>query len=128
MEVPMAVEFNLTREVPEGIPNIAILHLGGWLDAQSEKTLVEGVQKAKHEGAEYVLLELSGLDTITSAGIRGIQKSFAVMTPTGDDSVIGRLKLCSAQPRIYQVLKMTGVLISVPMYESQDTALESFGK
>jgi len=124
----MGVEFKLTREVPDGTPNVAILHLGGWLDIQSEKTLVEGVQKARNEGAEHVLLELSGLDTITSAGIRGIQKSFAVMTPQGEDSVIGRLKLCSAPPQIYQVLKITGVLISAPMYESQDIALESFGR
>jgi stage II sporulation protein AA (anti-sigma F factor antagonist) len=124
----MGMEFKLTREVPQGKPNVAILHLGGWLDIQSEKILVEAMQKARNEGAEYVLLELSGLDTITSAGIRAIQKSFAIMTPKGEDSVIGRLKLCSAPPQIYQVLKLTGMLISIPVYESQDIAIESFGK
>ena len=124
----MGVEFKLTKEVPADKPNVAVLHLGGWLDIQSENALVEAVRNAKDEGAEYVLLELSDLHTVTSAGIRGIQRAFGVMTPGHDESMIGRLTLCSAPPQVYQVLKITGVLISTPMYESQDIALGSFGK
>ncbi|MFH1184882.1 MAG: STAS domain-containing protein [Chloroflexota bacterium] len=123
----MGVEFELTKEVPQGKPTVAVLHLGGWLDAQSEGTLVEAVQKAKDEGAKYVLLELSGVSTMTSAGIRAIQKSFGIMTPKGE-TVIGRLKLCNASPQIYEVLSTTGMLASVPMYESPDIAIDSFGK
>jgi anti-anti-sigma regulatory factor len=115
MESSMGIEFNLTREVPQGKPNIAVLRLSGWLDAQSE------------EGAEYVLLDMSGVDTITSAGIRGIQKSFGIMTPKGE-TVSRRLKLCNAAPQIYEVLSITGVLLSAPMYESPDIAIDSFGK
>ena len=124
----MGVEFKLTKAVPADKPNVAVLHLGGWLDIQSENALVEAVRNAKDEGAEYVLLELSDLDTVTSAGIRGIQRAFGVMTPRNDESMIGRLTLCSTPPQVYQVLKITGVLISTPMYESQDIALGSFGK
>jgi anti-anti-sigma factor len=123
----MSVEFKLTRKVPQDKPNVAVLHLSGWLDAQAEDQLVSAVQKARDLGAEYVLLELGGITTLTSAGIRGIQKSFGIMTPKGE-TVTGRLKLCSAPPQVYEVLSITGILISTPMYESADIAIDSFGK
>jgi 23S rRNA (guanosine2251-2'-O)-methyltransferase len=123
----MDVEFNLIREVPQGRPNVAVLHLNGWLDAQSEDALVEAVRKARSEGAEYVVLDLAGVGTITSAGIRAIQKSFGILTPK-EATIIGHLKLCNAAPQVYDVLSITGVLVSVPMYESLDIAIESSGR
>lgn len=123
----MAAEFKIDKTVPREKPGVVALHLSGWLDAQSESGLVEAVQKAKVEGAEYVLLDLRGVTTVTSAGIRAIQKSFGVMTPKGA-SVIGRLKLCNAAPQVYDVLSITGLLVSVPMYESADIAIDSFGR
>ena len=124
----MGVEFQLTQEKPEGNPQIVVFHLAGWLDAQNEGRLVEAVQKAVAAGAAYVLLDLRDLDTITSAGIRAIQKSFQILTPKGTDQQIRRLKLCNASPRIYEVLNVTGLLTQVPVYESQDIAVNSFGK
>jgi len=123
----MSVEFELSKEIPESKPNVAVLHLSGWLDAQGEDKLVEAVQKARTEGAEYMLLDLGGVSTITSAGIRGIQKCFGIMAPK-DETVIGRLKLCNASPQVYEVLSITGLLVSIPMYESADIAIDSFGK
>jgi|PlaIllAssembly_1097288.scaffolds.fasta_scaffold2608301_1 anti-anti-sigma factor len=123
----MGVEFRLTSETPAGRPDVAVLHLGGWLDAQSENQLVAAVTQAREQGAKYVLLDLADVVTITSAGIRGIQQSFAVLTPKGA-TMIGALKLCNAAPQIRAVLSITGILISVPVYESQDIAVDSFGK
>jgi anti-anti-sigma factor len=123
----MAVEFNISTEVPQGKPNVAVLTVHGWLDGHSEGQLVEAVQKARAAGAEYVLLDLGGVSTITSAGIRAIQKSFGILTP-GDGAASVRLKLCGASPTVYEVLSITGMLISVPMYESRDIAIDSFGR
>jgi anti-anti-sigma factor len=121
----MGVDFKLSRTTPAGRDNIAVLHLEGWLDARSEEPLVSAVKSARDAGAEYIVIDLAGVSTITSAGIRGIQKSFGLVTPKGG-TVIGRLKLCSASPQVYQVLSITGLLISVPMYESVDIAVDSF--
>jgi len=123
----MGVEFTITTDIPEDRPQVAVLHLDGWLDAHSEGQLVEAVQRTRDTGAEYVLIDLAGVSTITSAGIRAIQKSFGIMTPK-EETVLGRLKLCGASPTVYEVLSITGILISVPMYESVDIAVDSFGK
>lgn len=123
----MSLEFKVVKEVPQGRPAVAVLKLGGWLDAQGEPLLVEAVRKAKAEGAANVLLDLKDVSLITSAGIRAIQKSFGIMTPRGS-TVLGRFKLCNAAPTVYEVLSVTGMLVSVPMYESADIAIDSFDK
>src|SRR5512145_1721091 len=109
----MGVEFKLTRRIPQDRNDVAVLHLSGWLDAQAEEQLVAAVKLAKDNGAVYVLLELRGVNTISSAGLRGIQKSFRLLTPQGD-TAIGRLKLCNASPQVREVLSVTGLLLSVP--------------
>ncbi len=124
----MGVEFKLTQERPEGNPAVVVIHLSGWLDAESEAHLVAAVQKAADEGAEYVLLDLLELDTITSAGIRAMQKSYQILTPRGAEKKSKRIKLCNASPQIYQVLSVTGLLMQIPVYESQDIAIDSFGR
>ncbi len=123
----MGVDFKLSSEQPQGKPDVAVFHLGGWLDAQSEQKLVDAVQKAKDGGAQYILLDMREMDTITSAGIRAIHKSYQILTPRGDASNITRLKLCNAPAQVYQVLSMTGLLVNVPMYENETDAIESFG-
>ena len=124
----MTLEFTITEEVAAGGSDVRVLHLGGWLDAQSEARLVEAVQKAKDAGAQYVLLDLAEVDTITSAGIRAIQKSWRILMPKEAAGQPPRLKLCGASPRNFEVLGITGLLINMPMYESVDVAVDSFGR
>jgi anti-anti-sigma factor len=124
----MGLEFTLTQERPEGQPNLTVFHVGGWLDAQSEPRLVEAVQQAKDAGTEYVLIEMGGVDTITSAGIRALEQAYRIMTPRDQQGKTPHLKLCCGSHQVYQVLSITGVLISIPMYEATDTAIHSFGK
>lgn len=123
----MGEEFRIATEIPQGRPNVAVLSVQGWLDSHSEGQLVEAVQHARDQGAEYVLIDLGDVSTITSAGIRAIQRSFGILTPKGE-VLLGRLKLCCAPPQVYEVLSITGLLVSVPMYEGRDIAIDSFGR
>ncbi len=124
----MGADLKITSERAQGRENIVVFHLGGWLDQLGEGRLVAAVQKAKDEGAQYVLLELSEMDTITSAGIRAMQKAYQILTPKEDAYKIPHLKLCNAPAQIYQVLGITGFLLNVPMYESMEDAIDSFSQ
>ena len=119
--------FKSTKEHVQGAFPITILHLHGWLDAQSEPQLLETARLAYDEGARYLLLEMSELDTLTSAGMRAIQKLYQLFTPKDEASKVAHLKLCNAPPQIYNVLGLTGFLQNIPMYESMESALETFG-
>jgi anti-anti-sigma factor len=124
----MGADFKISKEQPQGRPDVVVFRMGGWLDAQSEQPFVDTVQAAKDAGAQYVLLDLSDMDTITSAGIRAIHKAYLMLTPKNETGKASRLKLCNAPAPVYQVLSITGLLMNVPMYESQGDAVESFGQ
>ena len=116
-----------SEEVRDALP-VTIFRLRGWLDAQSEEQLLEAARTAYDGGARYLLIDMSDLDTLTSAGMRALQKVYQIFTPKEDRFKVAHLKLCNAPPQIYNVLGITGFLQNIPMYESQEAALQSFGK
>src|SRR5512134_1253118 len=116
-----------SEELQADMP-VTVFRLRGWLDAQSEEQLLETARTAYDAGARYLLIDMSDLDTLTSAGMRALQKVYQIFTPKEDQFKLAHLKLCNAPPQIYNVLGITGFLQNIPMYESQETALQSFGK
>jgi anti-anti-sigma factor len=116
-----------SEQVQADVP-VTVFHLRGWLDAQSEGQLLEAARTAYDGGARYLLIDMRDLDTLTSAGMRALQKCYQIFTPKEDHFKVAHLKLCNAPPQIYNVLGITGFLQNIPMYESRDAALQSFGK
>jgi anti-anti-sigma factor len=116
---------NSVETVKEPKP-ITIFHLRGWLDGQSEADFIQWASEAYENGARYLLLDMSELATLTSAGMRAIQKVYKMYTPEGEEKESPHLKMASAPPPVYHALKMTGFLLSIPMYESVQSALDSF--
>jgi anti-anti-sigma factor len=119
-------DFRISSEQVQAEVPVTILHLRGWLDAQSEEYLLEAARTSYDSGARYLLIDMSDLNTLTSAGMRALQKVHQIFTPRGATTT--HLKLCNAPPQIYNVLGITGFLQAIPMYESRDSALQSFGK
>ena len=117
----------VSEQVPANVP-VTVFNVSGWLDAQGEGQLLETARLAHDEGARYLLIDMSDLDTLTSAGMRALQKVYQIFTPREDQLKVAHLKLCNAPPQIYNVLGITGFLQNIPMYESREAALESFGK
>jgi anti-anti-sigma factor len=116
-----------SEEVQADVP-VTVFRLRGWLDAQSEEQLLEAARTTYDSGARYLLIDMTELDTLTSAGMRALQKVYQIFTPKEDQFKMAHLKLCNAPPQIYNVLGITGFLQNIPMYESQDAALRTFGK
>jgi len=124
----MDSDLKITSEQVQASVPVTVFYLRGWLDSQSEEQLLETARLAYDEGARYLLINMSDLDTLTSAGMRALQKVYQIFTPKEDHFKVAHLKLCNAPPQIYNVLGITGFLQNIPMYESMDTALDSFGK
>ena len=124
----MDSDLKITSEKVRASVPVTVFYLRGWLDSQSEEQLLETARLAHDEGARYLLINMSDLDTLTSAGMRALQKVYQIFTPKEDHFKVAHLKLCNAPPQIYNVLGITGFLQNIPMYESMDTALDSFGK
>ena len=124
----MNSDLRISSEQTQADVPVTVFQLRGWLDAQSEEQLLQTAREAYDGGARYLLIDMSELDTLTSAGMRALQKVYQIFTPKEDRFRVAHLKLCNAPPQIYNVLGITGFLQNIPMYESQHTALEAFGK
>lgn len=124
----MNSDLKITTDQMQAEVPVTVFHLRGWLDAQSEVQLLEEARSAHDGGARYLLIDMTDLNTLTSAGMRALQKVYQIFTPKEDHFKVAHLKLCSAPPQIYNVLGITGFLQNIPMYESIDAALETFGR
>jgi len=122
----MISDLKNTVEQVQGAVPVTVFHLRGWLDAQSEEQFVGWASEAYENGTRYLLLDLSELDTLTSAGMRAIQKVYKQYTPAGTPKDVAYLKLASAPPQVYHTLKVTGFLQAIPMYESVQSAVDAF--
>ena len=122
----MEANLKITSEQVQGKVPVTVFKLRGWLDAQSEEHLLAEARNAYDGGSRFLLLDLAELDTLTSAGMRAIQKVYKMYTPADEQYKVAHVKLCNAPPQIYHVLGVTGFLQNIPNYESMQTAIDSF--
>ncbi len=116
----------ITQEQLVGNVPVTVLHLRGWLDAQSEELLLASARDAYTAGARFILIDLAEVDTLTSAGMRAMQKVYKLFTAEEEYFKVSRVKLCNAPPQVYHVLGITGFLQNIPNYETLQSALDSF--
>ncbi|MCL4273749.1 MAG: STAS domain-containing protein [Anaerolineales bacterium] len=122
----MDTALRIDKEQVQGNVPVTVFHLHGWLDAQGESALLASARDAYDEGARFLLLDLAGVDTLTSAGMRAMQKVYKIFNSEGSDANSMRVKLCNAPPQVYHVLGITGFLQNIPNYETREAAISSF--
>ena len=116
----------ITTEQAQGREPVTILHLRGWLDAQGEEQLLQVARTIYDKAGRYLLLDLREVDTLTSVGMRAIQKVYKLFTPPEEQYKVAHVKICNAPPQIYHILGITGFLQNIPNYETAQAALDSF--
>ena len=129
-------ELNITTSQIQGEVSVTVLHLSGHLHGSTEHQFLDRVRQSHEDGSKYLLLDLSGLDVLSSAGLRAIHNIFNLFTPQSDVDIIHQhgieqykspyLKLVCPNPQIYYVLNITGFLQNIPIYNNLDEAVNSF--
>ena len=129
-------EIIITRSQVEGEIPVTILHLSGHLHGATENQLLDHARQAREDGAIHLLLDLSGVEILTSAGLRAIHNTFNLFTPQSDLEIMHRhseepykspyLKLICPNPQIYYVLNIAGFLQNLLIYNNMEDAVNSF--
>lgn len=129
-------ELNITASQIQGDVPVTILHLSGHLHGNTEPELLDRARQAKEDGSKYLLLDLSGLEVLTSAGLRAIHNIFNLFTPRSDTEVIHQhgdepykspyFKLVCPNPDVYYILNIAGFLQNILIYNNMEDAVSSF--
>lgn len=117
--------------------SVTVLHVKGHLHGATEQQLLDAARQSREDGATHILLDLSDLDVLASAGLRAIQTIFKLFTPPSDVETIRShgsepykspyFKMVCPNPQIYYILNITGFLQNILIYNNLDEALKSFG-
>ena len=129
-------ELTITTSKMQGDVSVTVLHLNGHLHGATEQQLLDHARQAREDGAAHLLLDLSELEVLSSAGLRAIQQIFKLFTPQPDMETIRRhesepykspyFKLVCPNPQIYYILNITGFLQNILIYNNMDEAVKSF--
>lgn len=129
-------ELTITTSQVQGNVAVTILHLKGHLHGATERELLDHASQSYEDGSRYLLLDLSELEVLSSAGLRAIQNTFKVFTPQSDVEMMQRrgaepykspyLKLACPNPQIYYVLSITGFMQNLLIFNNMEDAIKSY--
>ena len=115
---------------------VTILHLSGQLDGSTENQLLDQARQVHADGASHLLIDLSEVTMLSSAGLRAIQNIMKIYTPQSDLDMMHRhtgepykspyFKLVCPNPQIYYVLNIAGFLQNILIYNDLQEAVNSF--
>lgn len=129
-------ELTIDLTQAQGSVLVTVMHLRGHLHGETENQLLDRARQMQQEGSKHLLLDLSDVDVLTSAGLRAIHNIFNLYTPKSDVDIIHQhrdepykspyFKLVCPNPNIYYVLNIAGFLHNIPIYNDMDEAVNSF--
>ena len=127
----------LTITKTEG--RVKILHLTGKLDGETRDMLLDIARQELAAGTRFLLVDLQGLEMITSAGLGSLHNIYKLFTPEqeieawekekhGEPYKSVYFKLAGASTSVYYVLNIAGFLHNIPIYPDLEGALKSFSE
>jgi len=129
-------DLTITTSQIQGDVSVSIFHLQGHLHGPTEQELLDRARQAFEDGAKHLVLDMSELDVLSSAGLRAIQNIFKLFTPQSDVELMRQhgdepykspyFKIVCAKPEIYYILNITGFLQNIFIYNNLEEATNSF--
>ena len=129
-------ELSITASQVQGTVSVTVLHLNGHLHGNTEQQLVDRARQAYEDGSTHILLDLSGVEVLTSAGLRAIHNIFNLLTQQSDLALIRQhgeepykspyFKLLCPNPDVYYILNIAGFLQNLLIYNNMEEAINSF--
>jgi anti-sigma B factor antagonist len=94
----------------------------GRMDSVTAATFRAEVRKLVDTGATWLVLDLSEVSFLDSAGLGAILSGLRLVREAGGD-----LRLARPSPQASAVLKLTSLSKVLPVYPSVEAALDTFG-
>ena len=105
----------------ESSENAVVIHVSGRLDAVAAPELERACNDQLQAGARRILIDFTGLEYISSAGLRAILSAGKTLHASG-----GALALCGPEGIVKNVLNLSGFCSLFPVYDSVEAAHGQF--
>ena len=102
------------------VDRIAVVAVSGDLDTVSAPEVAEGIQTACRKEPAALIVDLSGVEFLGSAGMNLLIQAHREMAPSG------RFGVVADGPATSRPLKMIGIDTIVAVYRTLDDALDDF--
>lgn len=110
---------SLTRE-QNG--DVVVVSAAGQINSANASEIERSLLAWLEEGAGKWVLDMSGVEYISSAGLRVVLLIAKRLKQNG-----GRLVLCSLQPHVKEIFDISGFLAILDVADSRDTAIQRHG-
>lgn len=107
----------------QGDKAVTVLRLAGSLDANTQSQLEDTAKQAIDGGADYLLLDMSAVEYLGSAGMRAIHAITNVLSPDDPSMRSDRLKVLNPSPAAAKVFKTLGFDAFIDIHGSVDEAI-----
>jgi anti-anti-sigma factor len=132
------MEITVTQE--QGRVPVTILHVRGDVNSATADEFQAQAQQAYDDGARDMLIDLSEVSLLSSAGLRVLHRIFNMLrseSPDESDEVVHKgltdgtfksphLKLLNPNQNVSQVLRMAGFDMFLDIYVDPNQAIASF--
>jgi anti-sigma B factor antagonist len=99
--------------------NAMLIRLKGRMDVTTSGAFEQACGKIIQEGCAYIVVDIGGLDYISSAGLRGILGVDKKIKGQG-----GKLALCNMRGMVKEVFHVSGFAVMFPLFDTAEAALE----
>jgi anti-anti-sigma factor len=130
----------ITASTVQGKVPVSEIFLKGDLDASSAEAFNDATAKLVEGGAKNILIDMSGVPFMSSAGIRSLHALYISLHPTGSegekDAVYKgisagtysapHLKLLNPNKKVTEAIKLSGLDMYLKIYHNEQEAVEAF--
>ncbi len=114
----------------QGRVPVTIFTIRGDIDAQTYDQLQNQVQASIQAGARNVLLDMAGVNYISSYGVRALSQIYDWLRDTGETPIAGHksphVKLVNVSAPVSKVLETTGMDLYLDIYSDRENAIATF--
>jgi anti-sigma B factor antagonist len=100
---------------------ISVMRISGRVDSETAPELDDALAKLLQNHRNKIVLDLQGVNYISSAGLRAIVKAYQAARKSGGD-----LRLASVSTPVEVVLRTVGMMQMLQMFPTEQEATASF--
>ena len=122
----MSENLQISTSREDGEKSVTVLRLKGSLDANTQSDLEGKAKEAIDSGAQFLLLDMSEVDYLGSAGMRAIHAITNLLSPEDPSLRSASLKIVNPSPAAAKVFKTLGFDSFIDIHDTIDEAVAAF--